>query len=75
MTFKETIDASQVHDESNETSSSDENEEYEPMFGFGMFDEPSPDTTEILEREVYDKNETSTTPNGISTQRINKIPH
>ena len=70
-TFKETIDASQVHDESNETSSSDENEEYEPMFGFGMFDEPSPDTTEILEREVYDKNETSTTPNAYSSSSEN----
>ena len=34
-----------------ETSSSDDNEEFEPMFGFGMFDEPSPDTTEILERD------------------------
>ena len=29
-----------------ETPSNDDNEEYEPMFGFGMFDEPSPDTTE-----------------------------
>ncbi len=27
------------------------NEEYEPMFGVGMFDEPIPDTTGILNRE------------------------
>ena len=44
-----------------ETTSSDDNEEYEPMFGFGMFDEPSPDTTEILERDDYTSSETTTT--------------
>ena len=30
------------------------------MFGFGMFDEPSPDTTEILERDDYISSETTT---------------
>ena len=32
---------------------SEDSDDYEPMFGFGMFDEPSPDTTEILERDDY----------------------
>ena len=39
------------------TSTTGENENYEPMFGFGMFDEPSPDTTEILERENYNESQ------------------
>ena len=43
-----------------ETARNDDNEEYEPMFGFGMFDEPSPDTTEILERDDYISSETTT---------------
>jgi len=69
--LEETIDASQMHEEVKEMpSSSDENEEYEPMFGFGMFDEPSPDTTEILEREVYSQSET-TTSNSYSSNSEN----
>ena len=70
--LEDTIDANQINQEVKEiTSSSDENEEYEPMFGFGMFDEPSPDTTEILEREVYNKSETSTTSNSYSSNSDN----
>ena len=37
----------------NEDTVSEDSDDYEPMFGFGMFDEPSPDTTEILERDDY----------------------
>ena len=37
----------------NEKTLSEDDDNYEPMFGFGMFDEPSPDTTEILERDDY----------------------
>ncbi len=33
--------------------------EQEPMFGFGMFDEPSPDVTEILENTNYSDNESN----------------
>ena len=42
------------------------NEEYEPMFGVGMFDEPIPDTTGILNREepITERN----TPTNYSTE-------
>ena len=63
---EETTGSSQTHVDGKETSNSEENEEYEPMFGFGMFDEPSPDTTEILERESYSNNETSNSSNDYS---------
>ena len=43
----------------NEDTVSEDSDDYEPMFGFGMFDEPSPDTTEILERDDYSVSETS----------------
>ena len=43
----------------NKDSVSEDSDDYEPMFGFGMFDEPSPDTTEILERDDYSVSETS----------------
>ena len=32
------------------------------MFGFGMFDEPSPDTSGILEKDDYTSSEASTNP-------------
>ena len=50
-----------------ETLISGKEEVYEPMFGFGMFDEPSPDTTEILERDDYTSGEKTTTSNDYST--------
>lgn len=59
----ETTDPISTYVEDKETSNSEENEESEPMFGFGMFDEPSPDTTEILERENYSNNETTSSSN------------
>ena len=43
----------------NQDTVSEDSDDYEPMFGFGMFDEPSPDTTEILERDDYSASETS----------------
>ena len=43
----------------NQDTVSEDSDDYEPMFGFGMFDEPSPDTTEILERDDYSVSETS----------------
>ena len=52
---------SEVNSEYQETSLV-ENQEYEPMFGFGMFDEPSPDTSGILERDDYTNSEASTNP-------------
>ena len=45
--------------EENENTVSEDSDRYEPMFGFGMFDEPSPDTTEILERDEYSDDDTS----------------
>ena len=65
--LEETMDVSQIHQEIKDTPPSDESEEYQPMFGFGMFDEPSPDTTEILERDTYKESESSTTSNNYSS--------
>ena len=70
-TLNETIDTSQTHDNVTKTPTSEENDEYEPMFGFGMFDEPSPDTTEILERENYSESETPITSKNYSRNSEN----
>jgi len=64
----ESIDVEQTDNEVNESPMS---EEYEPMFGFGMFDEPSPDTTEILERDNYVENEAPTSTRNYSTNSEN----
>ena len=46
--------------------------EQEPMFGFGMFDEPSPDVTEILENNDYAENVIS---NNYQENRVNTSPY
>ena len=66
-TSEESPSPTQTYEEEKENSNSEESEEYEPMFGFGMFDEPSPDTTEILERENYSNNEPSNSSSNYST--------
>ena len=45
------------------TKNEEINNEQEPMFGFGMFDEPSPDVTEILENTNYSNDEKHTVNN------------
>ena len=51
---------------SESNSLTEEKEKYVPMFGFGMFDEPSPDTTEILERENYSESNSISSSNKYS---------
>tara|TARA_B100001250_G_scaffold413461_1_gene447705 strand:- start:515 stop:2032 length:1518 start_codon:yes stop_codon:yes gene_type:complete len=68
---EETIDTSKTHKEVEQQLTSENNEEYEPMFGFGMFDEPSPDMTEILEKEIDNGNNVISDSNNYSNTNGN----
>jgi len=55
ISIEEKVEEAFVSSEVNNNES-----ENEPMFGFGMFDEPSPDVTGILENDNYNESQTTT---------------